>query len=107
AAQIRERLQSEGADAAAKAKADEARAKLLGASDFMAQAKSLGLTPLESTIPRRERGAEKAPADSIEETTFGLAKGGVSTPLKTPTGYMVLKVVEELPAAVPPLATIK
>jgi peptidyl-prolyl cis-trans isomerase D len=107
AAQIRERLQTEAAEQAAKTKADETRAKLLGAADFMAQAKSLGLTPLETNIPRRERPPDRTTAEPIEETAFALAKGGVSTPLKTPTGFMVLKVVEELPAAVPPLATIK
>ncbi len=107
APQIRERLQAEAAEQAAKTKAEEMRAKLLGAGDFMAQAKTLGLTPVETTIPRRDRPTDKAAADSIEESAFGLAKGGVSTPLKTPAGFLVLKVVDELPAGVPPLATIK
>jgi peptidyl-prolyl cis-trans isomerase D len=107
APQIRERLQAEAAEQAAKAKAEEMRAKLLGAPDFMAQAKSLGLTPVETTMSRRDRPGDKAAADSVEESTFALARGGVSTPLKTPAGFVVLKVVEELPAGVPPLATIK
>ena len=107
APQIRERLQAEVAEQAAKTKAEEMRAKLLGAGDFMAQAKTLGLTPLETTIPRRDRSMDKAAADSVEESAFGLAKGGVSTPLKTPAGFLVLKVVDELPAGVPPLAAIK
>ena len=107
APQIRERLQIEVADQAAKAKADEMRAKLLGAADFMTQAKSLGLAPVEAVIPRRPPSPDRAAADPIEETVFGIAKGGVSTPLKTPAGLMVLKVVEDLPAAVPPLAAIK
>jgi peptidyl-prolyl cis-trans isomerase D len=107
APQIRERLQVEVADQAAKTKAEEMRAKLLGAGDFMAQAKSLGLAPVEAIIPRRNRSPDRAAADPLEETAFGIAKGGVSTPLKTPAGLMVLKIVEELPAAVPPLATIK
>jgi len=106
AAQIRERLQSEAAEQAAKTKAEEARAKLLGATDFMAEAKKLGLSPIETTIPHREQPSGPA-AEPVAETTFALAKGGVSTPLKTPAGFMVLKVVEELPAEVPPLATIK
>ena len=107
APQIRERLQSEAAEQAAKAKAEEARAKLLGAADFVAEAKNLGLSPIETNIPRREQPPDRTAAEPVAETTFALAKGGVSTPLKTPAGYMVLKVVEELPAAVPPLATIK
>ena len=107
APQIRERLQSEGAEQAAKTKAEEARAKLLSAADFMAEAKNLGLSPIETNIPRREQPLDRTAAEPVAETTFALAKGGVSTPLKTPAGYMVLKVVEELPAAVPPLASIK
>jgi peptidyl-prolyl cis-trans isomerase D len=104
---IREKLQSEAADQAAKAKADEVRAKLLGAPDFMAQARSLNLSPVETAIPRRVQARGMAPAEPIEETAFALSKGGVSTALKTPVGYLVLKTVDELPAAVPPLATIK
>lgn len=109
AAQIREKLQTEAADQAAKAKADEVRAKLLGAPDFMAQARTLGLTPVETAIPRRDRsrGMAAAPAEPVEETAFALSKGGVSTALKTPVGYLVLKTVDELPATVPPLAQIK
>jgi len=73
----------------------------------MAQARSLSLTPVETAIPRRERGRGMTPPEPIEETAFGLARGGVSTALKTPVGYLVLKTVDELPAAVPPLAAIK
>jgi peptidyl-prolyl cis-trans isomerase D len=107
AAQIRDRLQADASEQAAKAKAEEMRAKLLGATDFMAQAKSLGLSPLESAIPRRERTPGLAVPDPLEEMAFGLAKGGISMPVKTPAGFIVLKAVETLPAAVPPLAEIK
>jgi peptidyl-prolyl cis-trans isomerase D len=107
APQIRERLQTEAAEQAAKTRADEMRAKLLGAPDFMAQARSLGLSPIETAIPRRERTAGLTAPEPIEETAFSLTKGGISTPLKTPVGYLVLKTVDELPAAVPPLAAIK
>ncbi|HSE93078.1 MAG TPA: SurA N-terminal domain-containing protein [Methylomirabilota bacterium] len=106
APQIRERLKTQAADAAAKARADEIRAKLLGAADFMAEARKLGLAPVESTIPRREPEGF-APPDTMEETAFGLTRGGVSTPLKTPAGFVVLKAAETLPAAVPPLAEVK
>ena len=43
----------------------------------------------------------------MEEAAFTLTVGGVSTPLKTPVGLIVLKVVEHVPAAVPPLAEIR
>jgi peptidyl-prolyl cis-trans isomerase D len=110
APQIREKLQAEVADQAAKAKAEEARVKLVGAPDFMAQARSLGLNPIETALPRRDRPrgmAAMAGPEPVEETAFSLAKGGISTPLKTPVGYLVLKTVDELPATVPPLAAIK
>lgn len=107
AAQIRERQQNEAAEQAAKAKAEEMRAKLLSAPDFMAQARTLGLSPVDAAIPRRERARGPAPPEPIEETAFSLTKGGISPALKTPVGYIVLKAVEELPAAVPPLDAIK
>jgi peptidyl-prolyl cis-trans isomerase D len=103
---IRERLAAEAGDRAARAKADEARAKLLGAADFTAAARALGLAPVESTIARRER-APLATADPLEEAAFQLTRGGVSTPVRTPAGWIVLKHVESLPAAVPPLGEIK
>ncbi len=106
AAQIRERLKTEAAESAAKARADEVRAKLLGASDFMAEARKLGLAPVETNMARRE-GRGFVPPDTLEETAFTLARGGVSTPVKTPAGLVVLKAVETLPAAVPPLAEVK
>jgi peptidyl-prolyl cis-trans isomerase D len=106
AAQIRDRLSAEAADRAAKARADEARAKLQTASDFSAEAKALGLTPLDTTIPKIERPAA-APSDVMADTAFALAQDGVSAPVKTPAGWIVMKARETLPAAVPPLAEIK
>src|SRR5262249_33005001 len=89
AAQIRERMQPDAADRAAKAKAGEVRAKLLGAPAFMAQARTLGLNPVDTAIPRRERSrAPMMGPEPVEETAFSLAKGGISTPLKTPVGYL-------------------
>ncbi len=106
APQIRERLQADAADRGARTRADEMRAKLLGAGDFAAEAKTLGLTPHDATIARRQSGPF-AGADSMEETAFNLAVGGVSAPVKTPAGWVVIKNVESLPAAVPPLAEIR
>lgn len=107
AGQIRERLATEGADRAARTRADEARAKLLGAADFLVEARKLGLTPVESTIARQSGPAGFAPPDPLEEAAFQLAQGGIATPVKTPAGWVVLKHVEPLAAAVPPLAEIK
>jgi peptidyl-prolyl cis-trans isomerase D len=107
AAQIRERLATEAADKAARAKVEEARGKLLGAADFMAEAKQLGLTPVEATIPRRSAPPGFAPPDPLEEAVFQIAQGGVSMPVQTPAGWVVVKHVEALAAAVPPLPEIK
>ncbi len=107
AAEIRERLAGEAADRSARDKAEEIRAKLIGAADFMAEARTLGATPVETTIARRERAPAFAPADPLEEAAFELTKGGVSALVKTPAGWLVLKHVESLPAAVPPLGEIR
>jgi len=45
--------------------------------------------------------------DPLEEAAFTLATGGVSSPVKTPAGWVVLKSIEAIPAGVPPLAEIR
>ena len=97
---IRERLTSEAADRMARTRAEEIRAKLLGASDFMATARSLGLTPLETTIARRERALATA-ADPMEEAAFQVTRGGISTLVRTPAGWVVLKQADALPGRGP------
>src|SRR5437899_2616100 len=106
AAPIRERLQAEAADRGARARADEVRATLLGAGDFTAEAKKLGLTPHDAMIARKQSGPF-AGADTMEEAAFNLSLGGVSAPVKTPAGWGVSKNLESLPAAVPPLTEIR
>jgi peptidyl-prolyl cis-trans isomerase D len=108
ASQIRERVQAEAAERAARARAEEVRPKLVAAGDFLAEAKALGLAPVEATVPRR--GPEASPfgaTDPMEEAVFTLAMGGVSLPVETPRGWMVIRAVESLPPGVPPLAEIK
>ena len=106
ASQIRERLATEAADRAARARAEEVRAKLLGTPDFLAGARAVGLVPVETTIALRER-VPGLPADPLETATFEAARGGVPGPVRTPAGFVVLKYVDEVPAAVPPLAEIR
>jgi peptidyl-prolyl cis-trans isomerase D len=106
AAQIRDRLSAAAADNAAKAKAEEARAKLQNAADFSAEAKALGLNPLDTTIPKIDRPPSAAP-DLMADAAFALAHDGVSAPVKTPAGWIVIKARETLPPAVPPLAEVK
>jgi peptidyl-prolyl cis-trans isomerase D len=108
AAQIRDQLAAEAADRAARARADEVKPALQAAKDFMAEAKSLGLTPVETTMSKLGRPpGMPAGADTLEEAAFGLAVGGVTPPVKTPAGWVVLKVTETIPAGVPPLAEIR
>ncbi len=108
AGRIRDRLAAEAADQAAKAKADELRPPLQVAKDFMAEAKKLGLAPVETTIAKIDRPAGlPGGADPLEEAAFALAAGGVSTPVQTPAGYVVVKALDRIPAGVPPLAEIR
>lgn len=110
AAQIRDRLGAESAETAARAKAGEVRPALQAAGDFMAEARALGLTPVETTMAKlgRPPGLPGAPApDTLEEAAFGLAVGGVTAPVNTPAGWVVLKVIESIPPGVPPLTEIR
>lgn len=106
-ADIRTRLAAEASQRAAKAKAAETRAALQSAKDFMAEAKSRGLNPLETTISRAERPIPGGSADSMSDVAFALAAGGVSAPVQTPAGWVVMKNLGSLPAAMPPLAEIR
>jgi peptidyl-prolyl cis-trans isomerase D len=107
ASKIREKLAAEAADKAARSRAEEVRPPLQAAADFMAEAKRLGLNPAEATVVRREGPSAFAPADPLEETAFSLALGGVSAPVNTPAGWVVMKAVEAIPAGVPPFAQVK
>ncbi len=107
AGKIKDKLAAERSDAAARAKADAARAALLEAKDFAAEAKTLGLEARETTIARGEAFDGIGRDSGLEEAVFGLALGGVSAPVKTRSGYVVVKAVEQIPAGVPPLPDIK
>jgi peptidyl-prolyl cis-trans isomerase D len=110
APQIRDRLGAEAADRAARARADEVRPGLQAAGDFPAEARKLGLAPIETTMSKigRPPVMPGMPAtDTLEEAAFGLSVGGVTTPVNTPAGWVVLKVVDVIPAGVPPLAEIR
>jgi parvulin-like peptidyl-prolyl isomerase len=105
--EIRAKLMTERSDRAAQAKAEEAARALQTAKDFAAEARKLGLDPKEATLARGDllEGAGRDP--NVQETLFSLAVGGTSSPLKTAGGYVILRVIEHLPAGVPPLADIK
>ena len=108
APQIRDRLAAEAADRAARARADEVKPALQAAPDFMAEARGLGLAPVETTMAKIGRPpGMPASADTLEEAAFGLAVGGVTPPVKTPAGWVVLKVTGTIAPGVPPLAEIR
>jgi peptidyl-prolyl cis-trans isomerase D len=106
AAQIRDRISAVEAERAAKAKAAEVRGNLIGATDFSAEARRLGLTPTDVTVPKTEQ-AGVVGADTMAQAVFELTIDGLSQPVKTPAGWIVIKSRESLPPAVPPLAEIK
>lgn len=107
ARQIRERLEGERSDAAARAKADQLKDALVTARDFLAAARRLGLEPKARLLARGESLEGVGRVQAVEEALFSLAMGGVTSPLRTPSGYVVAKVVENLPPAVPPFAEVK
>ena len=107
APKIKERLGAENAERAARARAEELRPLLQAAPDFMAEAKKLGVTAVETRLHRVEMPPGMPRGESMEDTAFAIAIGGVSNPVKTPAGFIVMKAVEHLPAAVPPLAEIR
>jgi peptidyl-prolyl cis-trans isomerase D len=104
---IRDRLAGEAADKTARAKADELRPQLQAAGDFMAEARRLDLAPVETTIAKVDRPIMPGGTDPLEEAAFGLTTGGVSAPVKTPAGWVIVKTIEAIPAGVPPLAEIR
>ena len=107
AAKIKEKLAAERSDNAARTKAQEARIALVGAKGFSAEAKTLGLEARDATIGRGEPVPGTERDAGVEETIFSLALGGVSAPLKTRNGYVIVKAVEQFPAGVPALSDIK
>lgn len=108
APQIRAKLFTDHLAEAAAARAREIRPALLAAKDFAAEAKRLGLQPHETIVARpAEPAALARPEQPLQEAAFTIAIGGVSEPLKTPAGLVVMKVMEQLPAGVPPLADVK
>ena len=104
---IKDKLVAEASDKGAHAKADEVRPFLLTAKDFVAEAKARSLDVREAAVARGDAldGIGREPG--IEESVFALTVGGVSAPLKTRSGYAIVKVTEQIPAGVPPLSEIK
>src|SRR5262249_60244198 len=101
------RLRAGAAARAAKEKADQTRPPLQAAKDFMAEAKKLGLEPIETTMAKLDRVPGLAGTDTLEDAAFALAQGGVSAPVSTPAGLVLLRALGAIPAGVPPPAEVK
>ncbi|HYB71519.1 MAG TPA: peptidylprolyl isomerase [Candidatus Bathyarchaeia archaeon] len=106
APKIREALLAQKSERAAQGRADEVKTALAAATDFAAEAKHLALESHDVTFGRGDVIKEAGRDPQFEDSIFALAPGGVSAPIKTPTGFAVVKVVEQLPAGVPPVAEI-
>lgn len=107
AARIKETLGAQKSERAAQTRADEVRATLLSAKEFPVEAKRLGLEAQEATFGRGDALGEAGRDPQLDDTLFGLAVGGVSTPIKTAGGFAIVKVVRQIPAGVPPVAEIR
>lgn len=107
ASKIKETLRAQKSERAAQTRADEVRATLLSAKEFPAEAKRLGLEAQEATFGRGDALGEAGRDPQLDETLFGLAVGGVSTPIKTAGGFAIVKVVQHIAAGVPPVAEIR
>ena len=107
AAKIKETLTAQKSEQAAQTRADEVRAALLSAKDFRAEAKRLGLDAHEATFGRGDALGEAGRDPQLDETLFGLTVGGVSTPIKTAGGIAIVKIEQQIPAGVPPVAEIR
>ncbi len=107
AAKIKDKLATERADTAARTKAEQARAPLAAAKDFAAEARTLGLDAREATVGRGEMIVGIGRDPKLDDTIFSMAIGGMSPATKTPGGYAIIKVVDQMAAGVPPLAEIR
>src|SRR5262245_65427821 len=104
---IKDTLAAERSVRAAQTRADEARTALLSVKDFSAEVKKLGVDVKDTTTARGD-GLEGIGRDQqLEDTVFGLAMGGVSPVIKTAGGFVIVRVIEQAPAGVPPFADIK
>lgn len=110
---VRLRLAAERAAAAAEEKAKRIAADLKAAGgnapQKMAELSGQPGVELGSTEPFERQGA-MAPlgaAPALNAAAFGLDKGGVTDPIRTPRGWVVLRVSEVRPPRVPELGEVR
>ena len=104
---IKGKLAAKRAEEEASKKAGTDQAKLLAAKDFAAEAHTLGLPLRDAFVARGEPIVGIGRDPKVEEAVFSVSIGGTSAPIKVPTGYAIVRVVQQSPAGVPPLEEIK
>ncbi len=98
---------NEAAVAQAQAKADDIAAKVKAGGKFDELAKTYSGGPTASQggdLGMFKRGAL---AKVLEDQTFGLPAGGVTAPIRTRQGFVILKVTEHQAPGVPPLSEVE
>jgi peptidyl-prolyl cis-trans isomerase SurA len=98
---------SDAVVAQAQAKADSIAEKIKGGADFADVAKQNSGGPTASQggdLGLFKRGAL---AKVLEDQTFSLPTGGVTAPIRTRQGFVILKVTDHQQAGVPPLKDIE
>ena len=99
---IKTKLAAKRAEEESSKKAEADQAKLLVAKDFAAEAHTLGLPLRDAFVGRGDLIVGIGRDPKVEEAVFAVSVGGTSAPIKVPTGYAIVKVVQQLPAGVPP-----
>jgi peptidyl-prolyl cis-trans isomerase SurA len=92
---------------AAQQKADEVEAKLKGGANFADTAKASSGGPTAAAggdLGDFKRGTL---GDVLEKATFSLAAGGITEPIRTRQGFVILRVDSHQQAGIPPLASVE
>jgi peptidyl-prolyl cis-trans isomerase SurA len=98
---------SEAQVSQAQAKADDIAAKIKAGGSFDALAKTYSGGPTASQggdLGQFKRGAL---AKVLEDQTFNLPAGGVTAPIRTRQGFVILKVAEHQAAGIPPIKDVE
>jgi parvulin-like peptidyl-prolyl isomerase len=104
---IKTKLAAKRTEEESSKKAATDQAKLLAAKDFAEEGRTLGLPLRDATVGRGEPIVGIGRDPKVEEAVFSLSVGGTSAPIKVPTGYAIVRVLQQSPAGVPPLEEIK
>lgn len=98
---------SDAVVAQAKAKADSIAEKIKAGADFADMAKQNSGGPTASQGGELGLFKRGGLAKVIEDQTFSLPTGGVTAPIRTRQGFVILKVIDHQQAGVPPLKEIE